>query len=58
MKSTKSSKGQLTVPLSPQARHPVDELFGCLDLGKPVDELLDEMRGPRLKAGKNKRFER
>jgi AbrB family looped-hinge helix DNA binding protein len=74
MKSTMSSKGQLTVPLElreklgleagtviqfeyrdgaifmrkgTQAGHPVDRLFGHLHLGKPVDELLDEMRGPR-----------
>jgi AbrB family looped-hinge helix DNA binding protein len=25
--------------------HPVDRLFGSLSLGKPVDEILDEMRG-------------
>lgn len=74
MKSTMSSKGQLTVPIElreklgleagtviqfelrdgaifmrkgTQGHHPVDELFGHLHLGKPVDELLDEMRGPR-----------
>jgi AbrB family looped-hinge helix DNA binding protein len=27
--------------------HPVDEVYGCLKLEKSVDELLDEMRGPR-----------
>jgi AbrB family looped-hinge helix DNA binding protein len=27
--------------------HPVDRLYGHLDLPKPVDALLDEMRGPR-----------
>jgi antitoxin PrlF len=27
--------------------HPVDRVFGSLRLDKPVDELLDEMRGPR-----------
>jgi AbrB family looped-hinge helix DNA binding protein len=27
--------------------HPVDRVFGSLRLGKPVDELLDELRGPR-----------
>jgi antitoxin PrlF len=27
--------------------HPVDRLFGSLNLGKPVDEIVDEMRGPR-----------
>jgi AbrB family looped-hinge helix DNA binding protein len=74
MKSTMSSKGQLTVPIElreklgleagtviqfelrdgailmrkgAQTSHPVDRVFGILDLGKPVDEILDEMRGPR-----------
>ena len=74
MKSTISSKGQLTIPIElreklgleagtviqfelrdgaifmrkgTQADHPVDHLFGHLHLGKPVDELLDQMRGPR-----------
>ena len=27
--------------------HPVDVLYGSIDLDRPVDELLDEMRGPR-----------
>ncbi len=74
MKSTMSSKGQLTVPIELREKlgltagtvvqfelrggaavlrkgdvndHPVDRLFGRLDLGKPVDDILDEMRGPR-----------
>jgi AbrB family looped-hinge helix DNA binding protein len=74
MKSTMSSKGQLTVPIELREKlglapgtvvqfelrngaavmrkgsredHPVDRLFGRLHLGKPVDEILDEMRGPR-----------
>ena len=28
-------------------RHPADQVFGTLKLRRPVDELLDEMRGPR-----------
>jgi AbrB family looped-hinge helix DNA binding protein len=74
MKSTISSKGQITVPvevrvklgLAPgtpvefemtkgavllrkgrKGRHPVDEAYGILKLGRSVDALLDEMRGPR-----------
>lgn len=73
MKSTISSKGQVTVPveirdklgLSPGTevefeiqrngvllrkgggtRHPVDRVFGLIELPAPVDEILDEMRGP------------
>jgi AbrB family looped-hinge helix DNA binding protein len=73
MKSTMSSKGQLTVPMELREKlglaagtvvqfelrdgalllrkgtpedHPVDRLFGRLNLGKPVDEILDQMRGP------------
>ncbi len=73
MKSTISSKGQLTIPIELREKlglatgtvvqfelgdgvvllrkgagkeHPVDRVFGRLDLGKPVDEVLEEMRGP------------
>lgn len=76
VKSTISSKGQITVPvevrvklgLAPgtpvefeltkgavllrkgrKGQHPVDEVYGILKLEKPVDVLLDEMRGPRPK---------
>jgi len=85
MKSTMSSKGQLTVPIElreklgleagtviqfefrdgaifmrkgAEAGHPVDQLFGHLHLSKPVDELLDQMRGPRPAAPKKKRAAR
>jgi AbrB family looped-hinge helix DNA binding protein len=27
--------------------HPVDQVFGRLSLDRPVDALIDEMRGPR-----------
>jgi antitoxin PrlF len=74
MKSTISSKGQITVPVEirdqlglrpgeavsfelreggvlirrgTSGQHPVDRVFGHLHLEKPVDTLLDEMRGPR-----------
>jgi len=33
------------------ATHPVDRVYGRLKLGKPVDKLLDAMRGPRPKPG-------
>ena len=74
MKSTISSKGQVTVPASIREKlglapgsvvtfelvgggalikkggrgaHPVDMVYGKLKLDRPVDELLDEMRGRR-----------
>jgi AbrB family looped-hinge helix DNA binding protein len=28
-------------------RHPVDQVWATLQVGRPVDDLLDEMRGPR-----------
>jgi AbrB family looped-hinge helix DNA binding protein len=28
------------------AEHPVDSVYGILELGKPVDEAIREMRGP------------
>lgn len=85
MKSTMSSKGQLTVPIELREKlgleagtviqfelrdgaifmrkgtrdqHPVDELFGILHPGRPVDDLLDEMRGPRPGLRKKKRTAR
>ena len=30
--------------------HPVDRLYGRLNLSRPVDRLLDEMRGPRRRG--------
>jgi len=75
MKSTVTSKGQITLPveirdqlgLEPGVvvsfelreggaflrkgafdKHPVDRVFGRLRLEKPVDTLLDEMRGRSL----------
>ena len=74
MKSTISTKGQITVPAKIRETlglvpgsvvtfelvdggvlikkggtgpHPVDVLYGKLKLNRPVDALLDEMRGPR-----------
>jgi AbrB family looped-hinge helix DNA binding protein len=35
--------------------HPVDRVYGRLRLEKPVDALLDAMRGPRPKPGRNRR---
>jgi AbrB family looped-hinge helix DNA binding protein len=35
--------------------HPVDQVFGRLRLTRPVDVLLDEMRGPRPAAPRARR---
>lgn len=74
MRSTISSKGQVTVPAEVReqlglvpgtpvefeltaegvllrkgisGKHPVDQVWATLHLGRPVDDILDEMRGPR-----------
>ena len=31
-------------------QHPVDRIYGTLRLPRRVDDVLDEMRGPRLKS--------
>jgi len=33
--------------------HPVDRVFGTLQLSKPVDDIVDEMRGPRPKRSRS-----
>jgi antitoxin PrlF len=85
MKSTISSKGQITVPAAIREKlglvsgtpvefelreggvlvrkssgplHPVDRLFGSLKLAKPVDALLEEMRGGkphRMPSGRRRK---
>ena len=35
--------------------HPVDQMFGHLRLGQPVDDLIDAMRGPRPRRTKRSR---
>jgi AbrB family looped-hinge helix DNA binding protein len=77
MKSTISSKGQITVPVELRdllglragtvvvfekhprgallrkgsvGSHPVDRVFGSLDLGAGTDVVMDRLRGPRLDA--------
>jgi AbrB family looped-hinge helix DNA binding protein len=37
------------------AAHPVDRVFGRLTLRRPVDTLLDEMRGPRPAKARRRR---
>jgi AbrB family looped-hinge helix DNA binding protein len=85
MKSTISSKGQVTIPAAVRERlgllpgtpvtfelteggafirkgrggtHPVDQVFGRLNLPRPVDALIDEMRGPRPPVRRRRRTRR
>lgn len=44
-------KGEAVLRKGLKSRHPVDQVFGVLKLDRPVDELLDEMRGPRPDRG-------
>ena len=77
MRSTLSSKGQVTIPAAVRAQlgllagtpvefevqgdvvvlrkgrsgdHPIDKGWGRLKLGKPVDRLVDDLRGPGPRA--------
>jgi AbrB family looped-hinge helix DNA binding protein len=40
-------EGEVVMRKGHQGAHPVDRAYGRLRLGRPVDALLDEMRGPR-----------
>jgi AbrB family looped-hinge helix DNA binding protein len=40
--------GALLLRKGTRGAHPVDAVFGTLKLPRAVDELIDEMRGPRL----------
>ncbi len=40
-------EGELVLRKGVKGEHPVDRVFGILGLEHPVDDLLDEMRGPR-----------
>jgi AbrB family looped-hinge helix DNA binding protein len=39
-------QGGLLVARKADVRNPVDAVYGLLDLRRPTDELLDELRGP------------
>ena len=39
--------GEVAVKKGGAPVHPVDQVFGRIKLAKPVDGLLDDMRGPR-----------
>lgn len=40
-------EGEVVLHKGVKGPHPVDRVFGVLKLERPVDDLLDEMRGPR-----------
>lgn len=47
--------GALVLRKGTRGAHPVDAVFGTLKLARPVDELIDEMRGPRPTTGRGHR---
>ena len=46
--------GALVLRKGTRGAHPVDAVFGTLKLARPVDELMDEMRGPRPSTGRRR----
>ena len=40
-------EGEAVLRKAREGTHPVDALYGKLELGRPVDAILDEIRGPR-----------
>ncbi len=48
-------EGGLLLRKGTRGAHPVDAVFGTLKLDRPVDELVDEMRGPRPTGGRRRR---
>jgi len=43
-------EGEVVLRKGVRAEHPVDRVYGILKLDKSVDDLLDDMRGPRPAA--------
>jgi AbrB family looped-hinge helix DNA binding protein len=48
-------EGGVVIRKGQPGAHPVDQIFGTLTLGRPVDEVMDEMRGPRPTASSSPR---
>jgi AbrB family looped-hinge helix DNA binding protein len=44
-------EGEVVMRKGGRGPHPVDVAYGRLRLGRPVDELVDELRGPRPRRG-------
>jgi AbrB family looped-hinge helix DNA binding protein len=40
-------EGRAVLRKGSRGQHPVDAVYGSIELDRPVDRLLDEMRGPR-----------
>ena len=47
-------EGSLVLRKGSRGVHPVDAVFGTLKVGRPVDELIDDMRGPRPSTGRRR----
>lgn len=45
----RTEKGRILPGVDLKETHPVNRLYGSLSLPRPVDALVDEMRGPRPK---------
>ena len=48
-------EGVLLLRKGTRGAHPVDAVFGTLKLARPVDEILDDMRGPRPQTTRRRR---
>lgn len=48
-------EGEAVLRKDRQAREPVDRVFGTLTIGRSVDALVDEMRGPRPASSRRRR---
>jgi antitoxin PrlF len=42
----REERGRLVMSKQKPARDAIDELFGILKLGRPTDDIIDELRGP------------
>jgi hypothetical protein len=55
LRENRRATAEATAPAErPRGEHPVDQLFGRLSLDRPVDETVDQMRGPRPQRQKKK----
>lgn len=48
-------EGEAVMRKDRQTREPVDRVYGTLKIDRPVDALVDEMRGPRPASARRRR---